>query len=77
MGDSDLVINQVNDSYQTRHPRMRAYRNEVWDMIGNFFIEHTIQVVPGHEKIVADSLAVAAGKFKTPVAGQRDTRSTL
>ena len=28
-GDSDLVINQVNDNYQTKHPRMRAYRNEV------------------------------------------------
>ena len=28
LGDSELVINQVNDSYQTRHPQMRAYRNE-------------------------------------------------
>ena len=37
IGDSELVINQVNDSYQTRHPRMRAYRNEVWDMFGNYF----------------------------------------
>ena len=43
LGDAELVINQVNDSYQTRHPRMRAYRNEVWDMIGNFFTEHTIR----------------------------------
>ena len=67
-----MVINQVNDSYQTRHPRMRAYRNEVWDMFGNFFTEHTIQVVPRHEKLVADSLAVTAGKFETPVAGQRE-----
>ena len=37
-GDSELVINKVNDSYQTKHPRMRAYRNEVWDMFGNYFI---------------------------------------
>ena len=36
MGDLELVINQVNDSYQTKHPRMRAYRNEVWDMFGNY-----------------------------------------
>ena len=42
LGDSELVINQVNDSYQTRHPRMRDYRNEVWDMLGNFFMEHTV-----------------------------------
>ena len=45
MGDSKLVINQVNDSYQTKHPRMRAYRNEVWDMFGNYFIEHKIRVI--------------------------------
>ena len=37
LGDLELVINQVNDSYQTRHPQMRAYRNEVWDMFGNYF----------------------------------------
>ena len=72
MGDSDLVINQVNDSYQTRHPRMRAYRNEVWDMFGNYFIEHTIKVVPRYENTVVDSLAVAIGKFKNPSAGQRE-----
>ena len=69
MGDSELVINRVNDNYQTRHPRMRDYRNEVWDMIGNYFTEHTIRVVPRYENIVADSLAVAAGNFKTPTAG--------
>ena len=28
-GYSELVINQVNDSYQTKHPRMRAYRTDV------------------------------------------------
>ena len=39
-GDSELVINQVNDSYQTKHPKMRAYRNEVWDMFGNYFTKH-------------------------------------
>ena len=24
LGDSELVVNQVNDIYQTKHPRMRA-----------------------------------------------------
>ena len=51
---------------------MRAYRNEVWDMLGNFFTEHAIQVVSRHENLVADSLAVAAGKFETPVAGKKE-----
>ena len=71
LGDSELVINQVNNSYQTKHPKMRAYRNEVWDMFGNYFIEHKIRVIPRYENTVADSLVVAAGKLKTPTAGQR------
>ena len=69
LGDLELVINQVNDSYQTKHPRMRAYRNEVWDMIGNFFTEHTIKVIPKYKNTVADSLVVTTEKFKTPSAG--------
>ena len=51
---------------------MRDYRNEVLDMFGNLFTEHTIQVVPRHENFVADSIVMAAGKFETPVAGQRE-----
>ena len=51
---------------------MRAYRNEVWDMFGNYFTEHTIKVVPRYENTIVDSLAVATGKFKTPSAGQRE-----
>ena len=41
-------------------------------MIGNYFTEHTIKVVPRYENTVADSLAVAAGKFKTPSVGQKE-----
>ena len=39
--DSELVITQINDLYQTRNAKMRAYRNEVWDMFRNFFTEYT------------------------------------
>ena len=65
-GDSELVINQVNDSYQTKHPRMRAYRNEVWDMFGNYFTKHKIRVVPTIDNQVVDSFATTTGNFKTP-----------
>ena len=65
-GDSELVINQVNDSYQTKHPRMREYRNEFRDMLGNFFIEQKVRVVPRLENQVADSLATTAWNFKVP-----------
>ena len=50
---------------------MRAYRNEIWDMFCNYFIEHKIRVILRYENTVVDSLVVAAGKFKTPTTGQR------
>jgi ribonuclease HI len=35
-GDSDLIVNQEKGSCQTRHPRLRQYKHEVWDMFDNF-----------------------------------------
>ena len=67
-----MVINQVNESYQARNPWMRTYRNEVWDMLGNFFTEHTIQVVPRVDNLVADSLVVSTGRFETPMTSQKE-----
>ena len=37
-GDSELVIKQVKGEYQAKHPRMRAYRNAVLDIL-NLFLE--------------------------------------
>ena len=50
---------------------MRAYRNEVWDMFGNYFTEHKVQVIPRYENTVADSLGTIAGKVETPTTGKR------
>ena len=50
---------------------MRAYRNEVWDMFGNYFIEHSVKVVPRYDNTMVDSLEIAARKYKTPDAGKR------
>ena len=52
---------------------MRAYRNEVWDIFGNYFTEHKIRVIPRYENTIADSLAVAAGKFKIPTIDSRES----
>ena len=70
-GDSKLVVNRVNDSYQTKHPRMRAYRNEVWDMFGNHFTKCKFRVIPRRENGVVDYLALVVGKFETPIQSQK------
>ena len=36
-GDSHLIINQVKGRYQSKHPRLRAYRNLVLDILEEFF----------------------------------------
>jgi ribonuclease HI len=28
-GDAELVVQQVKNAYQAKHPRLRSYRNEV------------------------------------------------
>ena len=35
--DSKLIVQQIKEIYQTKNPRMRAYRNAVWDLIDNLF----------------------------------------
>jgi len=38
LGDSELVIQQVRNNYQTKNLKLKSYRNEVWDFIENFFL---------------------------------------
>ena len=70
-GYYDLVINQVNGSHQTKHPRMRAYKNEVWDMLGIFFNEHRVMVIPIINNQITDSLDSTTGAFKIPLYPNR------
>jgi len=42
-GDADLIIQQVNKTFQAKHPRLKAYRYEVWrlkDSFDNFYISY-------------------------------------
>ena len=45
-GDSELVVQQVRDKYQVKQDLLKVYRNEVWDMIDNFFIAFNISFIP-------------------------------
>jgi ribonuclease HI len=45
-GDAELIIKQVNRQYQAKHPRLRSYRNCVWDLINNFFSSVNVHFIP-------------------------------
>jgi ribonuclease HI len=65
-GYYELIINQVKGTYQTKHPRMRAYRNLVLDLLENFS-EYNISVVPREQNPIADALATSTSVFKIPI----------
>jgi hypothetical protein len=58
-GYDELFVHQVINLYWAKHPRLRAYRNEVWDMIDSFFLDFNISFVPREENSVENSLAVS------------------
>ena len=61
------IIKKIKKQCQTKHPRLRAYRNEVWDLVENFFEDFNIKFIPRDGNRLADSLAVDASTFKSPI----------
>jgi ribonuclease HI len=59
-GDAELVVQQVRNTYQAKHPRLRNYRNEVWDLIDNLFSAFNISFILREDNVVADSLTISA-----------------
>ena len=51
---------------------MRAYKNEIWDMLGNLFTEHGVMVIPRMQNQVANSLSTTAGNFKVPIYSKKN-----
>ena len=65
-GDADLIIQQVNKTFQAKHPTLKAYRDEVW-RIRDFFDFFCISYIPRAHNQLADFLAVSASLFIPPM----------
>ena len=65
-GDSELIVKKIRILCQTNHPRLRAYMNEVWDCVDNYFQAFNITSIPREENIHVDALAIYASSFKIP-----------
>jgi ribonuclease HI len=66
-GDVELIVHQVRNLYQAKHPRLRTYKNEVWDMVDSFFLDFNISFFPREENNMEDSLVVLASNFIFPL----------
>jgi len=65
-GYLELVMQQVRTIYQMKHPRMRAYRNQFWDLVDNYFEDLNIIVVPIELNQKEDSFELVSRTFKLP-----------
>lgn len=65
-GDLELVVKHISNQFQTKHPRLKAYWNEVWDLIDNFFLYFNMQFLPKERNQMVDSLAIISSNFKPP-----------
>ena len=45
-GDAELIIQQVKNVYQAKNSWLGNYRNEVWDLVDNFFLAFNISYIP-------------------------------
>jgi ribonuclease HI len=65
-GDVDLIIQQLNKSFQAKHVRLKSYRDEVLRAI-HTFTDFKISYVPRAMNELADSLPVSACAFIPPL----------
>jgi ribonuclease HI len=66
-GDVEPIVQQVKKIYQSKHVRLRAYINDVLDMVENFFSTFNISYIPRCANSIVDSLVVSASNFKVPM----------
>ena len=68
--DSKLIIIQVKGIYQAKHPRLRAYRNKVLDLLEEF-LEYSLSTIPRGQNQIVDALSTSASVFKIPIFPSR------
>ena len=62
-GDQDLIISQVNKKFTAKTPRLKEYKDTVWDTImkfDNFCFEY----IPREENHLADNLVVSTSTLQ-------------
>jgi ribonuclease HI len=66
-GDAELIVHQIKNRYQTNLPRLRSYRNELWDLVDSFLSSFNISFIPREENTMVDSLAISTSNFRIPI----------
>ena len=65
-GDANLIIQQVNNTFQANNVRLKAYRDEVWKLRDSFMF-FDIFYIPRAMNHLDNSLAVSDSMFVPPM----------
>lgn len=64
-GDSQLVINQINNEYQTKDDNLMPYKRMV-DDFKQYFVHITFEQIPGLDNRVVDAMATITSLLQIP-----------
>lgn len=45
-GDLEVVVKKIQHQCPTKHPWLRDYGNEVWNLVENLFLAFNVQLLP-------------------------------
>ena len=62
-GDSDLIVSQVNKKFVAKNPKLKQYRDVVWDAIKRFD-NFSTEAITREENHLADNLVVSASNLQ-------------
>jgi ribonuclease HI len=65
-GDVDLIIQQIKNTFQAKHVKLKEYRDEVWNLIDSF-LAFNISLIPRAMNQLVDSLAISASTLNPPL----------
>ena len=65
-GDVDPIIQQIKNTFQSKHVSRKAYNDEVWNLIDSF-LAFNISYIPRAMNQLVDSLVVSYSTFNPPL----------
>ena len=61
-GDSEIIVKQVRNTIRCISPHLKAYQNEVWDLLTNFDA-FNISSIPRVKNVAVDLLATSGARM--------------
>ena len=61
-GDSEIIVKQIQNQIHCISPHLKAYQNEVWDLLKGFYAFNIISI-PRLKNAAADLLATSTARL--------------